>query len=128
MMVVVAIVALTLGATVWGIKMRRLTSSNAIIARMHLQLETRHRGDEAMWLRATQQIEKLEEERDQAGPHLDEDTYADSEWANHHLQRLSEAAERSRRLADHHAALKRKYERAARYPWLTIERGPPEPK
>ena len=29
--------------------------------------------------------------------------------------------------ADHHASLARKYERAARYPWLLVEPDPPEP-
>ena len=29
--------------------------------------------------------------------------------------------------ADHHASLARKYERAARYPWLPVEPDPPEP-
>jgi hypothetical protein len=29
--------------------------------------------------------------------------------------------------ADHHAAMARKYERAARYPWLLVEPDPPEP-
>jgi hypothetical protein len=30
--------------------------------------------------------------------------------------------------ADHHASLARKYERAARYPWLPVEPDPPEPE
>jgi hypothetical protein len=30
--------------------------------------------------------------------------------------------------AAHHASLARKYERAARYPWLSLEPDPPEPK
>ena len=29
--------------------------------------------------------------------------------------------------ADHHAAMARKYEHAARYPWLLVEPDPPEP-
>jgi hypothetical protein len=31
------------------------------------------------------------------------------------------------RLADYHEDLARKYERAARYPWLPVEPDPPEP-
>ena len=34
----------------------------------------------------------------------------------------------SPRLAAYHAVLRRKYEHAARYPWLPVERDPPEPK
>jgi hypothetical protein len=128
MMVLVAAVALALGATVWGFEMRRLASSDALRARMHMQLETMHRGDEAKVLKATQEIEQLQKESDQEGPLLDEDTYASSAFVNDGMRRLSEVAARSRRLADHHAALKRKYERAARYPWLTIEPDPPEPE
>jgi hypothetical protein len=30
--------------------------------------------------------------------------------------------------ADHHASLARKYERAARYPWLSVEPDPPDPE
>jgi hypothetical protein len=30
--------------------------------------------------------------------------------------------------ADHHASLARKYEQAARYPWLPVEPDPPEPE
>ena len=30
--------------------------------------------------------------------------------------------------AAHHAALRSKYERAARYPWLPVEPDPPEPE
>ena len=30
--------------------------------------------------------------------------------------------------ADHHASLARKYEEAARYPWLPVEPDPPEPE
>ncbi len=34
----------------------------------------------------------------------------------------------ARAVADHVAALKAKYERAARFPWLHVEPDPPEPK
>lgn len=32
------------------------------------------------------------------------------------------------RRTDHHAALRAKYKRAARYPWLPVSPDPPEPK
>ena len=32
------------------------------------------------------------------------------------------------RRADYHAAMRRKYERAAMYPWLAVEPDPPEPE
>jgi hypothetical protein len=37
------------------------------------------------------------------------------------------ALARLRRITAHHAALARKYEHAARYPWLSVEPDPPEP-
>ena len=39
-----------------------------------------------------------------------------------------EDAEQATRRAAYHASLKRKYERAARYPWLPVEPDPPPPK
>jgi hypothetical protein len=39
---------------------------------------------------------------------------------------VREDAEYSRRRAAHYASLKRNYERAARYPWLSVETDPPE--
>ena len=41
---------------------------------------------------------------------------------------LSRDFDRLRNRADHHAALRRKYERAARYPWMSVEPDPPEPE
>ena len=38
------------------------------------------------------------------------------------------AVARLRRITAHHAAMARKYEHAARYPWLQVELDPPEPK
>jgi hypothetical protein len=32
------------------------------------------------------------------------------------------------RRADYHTAMRRKYERAAMYPWLAVESDPPEPE
>ncbi len=37
-------------------------------------------------------------------------------------------AESLRRRADYHAQLRRKYERAARYPWLAVVPDPPKPR
>jgi hypothetical protein len=40
---------------------------------------------------------------------------------------LSRSYDRMMDRADHHASLARKYERAARYPWLPVEPDQPEP-
>jgi hypothetical protein len=40
----------------------------------------------------------------------------------------TEQAEKSKVLADYHAAMKAKYEAAARRPWLSVEPDPPRPE
>ena len=44
------------------------------------------------------------------------------------ILRLHDDYERMMDRADHHASLARKYEEAARYPWLPVEPDPPEPE
>ena len=44
------------------------------------------------------------------------------------ITRLHDDYERMMDRADHHASLARKYEEAARYPWLPVEPDPPEPE
>jgi hypothetical protein len=41
---------------------------------------------------------------------------------------LARRRHEEKRLADYHAKLRKKYERAARYPWLPVEPDPPEPQ
>jgi hypothetical protein len=43
------------------------------------------------------------------------------------LLRFDDPEDEVRPIMDHHAALVRKYRRAARYPWLLVEPDPPEP-
>jgi hypothetical protein len=40
---------------------------------------------------------------------------------------LSDSLEEAAKWADYHAGLRRKYERAARYPWLPVAPDPPPP-
>jgi hypothetical protein len=44
------------------------------------------------------------------------------------ITRLHDDYDRMMDRADHHASLARKYEEAARYPWLPVEPDPPEPE
>jgi hypothetical protein len=126
MMVVVAIVALALGSTLWGLKMRRLAHFYAVRASMSKQLETKHRGLEARVTREIQEIEKLQQEIGEPRPVTDEPSFASISAKQ--MRRVLEAVAHTKKLADHHATLRRKYERAARYPWLNIEPDPPEPE
>jgi hypothetical protein len=51
-----------------------------------------------------------------------------SEMTTEEIMRLYRDYDRMMTRAEHHASLARKYERAARYPWLPVERDPPEPE
>jgi hypothetical protein len=126
MMVVVAIVALALGSTLWGLKMRRLARSYALRASTAKQAETNYRGLETKVTRAVREIE-LGQKMIEPRPVREEPRFA-SIALDHQMRRALGLAAYLKRLGDHHATLRRKYERAARYPWLTIEPGPPWPE
>jgi hypothetical protein len=51
-----------------------------------------------------------------------------SEMTVEEITRLHGDYDRMIDRAHHHASLARKYERAARYPWLPVEPDPPEPE
>jgi hypothetical protein len=51
-----------------------------------------------------------------------------SGMSNEEIMQLYGNHDRMRDRADHHAAMARKYLRAARYPWLLVEPDPPEPE
>ncbi len=51
-----------------------------------------------------------------------------SGMSNEEIMQLYGNHDRMRDRADHHAAMARKYQRAARYPWLMVEPDPPEPE
>jgi hypothetical protein len=50
-----------------------------------------------------------------------------SGMSNEEIMHLYRADDLMMDRADHHAAMARKYERAARYPWLPVAPDPPEP-
>lgn len=50
-----------------------------------------------------------------------------SGMSDEEIMHLYRTYERMMDRADHHAAMARKYERAARYPWLPVAPDPPEP-
>jgi hypothetical protein len=51
-----------------------------------------------------------------------------SGMSNEEIMHLYLDSDRMIDRADHHAAMVRKYERAARYPWLPVEPDPPPPE
>jgi len=131
MMLVVALVALGMGATLWGVKMKRLASYYALEARRNKQDETFYRGFEANWRRLAQRIdERLRFHR--VPPAFGSSDDLTGELIDRERWRLStdalEATARWGTKAAHYAALNRKYERAARYPWLPVGPDPPVPE
>jgi hypothetical protein len=125
MMVIVALVALAMGATLWGLKMRRLARFHALRASMSKLFETECRGYEADTVKTGRGVDELRRlRRDPASVFSDELDETEKELAS----KVWEDAAYWRRIAAHYASLKRKYERAARYPWVTIQPDPPEPE
>ena len=54
--------------------------------------------------------------------------FGTSGMSNEEIMHLYRDFDRMMDRADHHAAMARKFERAARYPWLPVESDPPEPE
>jgi hypothetical protein len=135
MMVVVAIVAIALGGGLWGSKMIRLSRGYALDAQMNA-------GFENLWLQMAAQSVAQAEEMDKSP--FDEPfnkeapllvrvivkaKLGDFEASQRTLAaKFRGFAAREARKAAHHASLRRKYERASRYPWLSVEPNPPDPE
>jgi hypothetical protein len=100
LMLVVAIVGLAMGGGVWGYRMWRLSHVYELNARRYRSAERLFRELEAFYLATAEEKEKTK---------------------YNHLAAVAAST------ADYHAARVRKYERAARYPWLAVESDPSEP-
>jgi len=57
-MVVVAVLGFGMGATVWGLKMRRLAREYALKARLNKWDEALYRGQEVAWWRVAREIDE----------------------------------------------------------------------
>jgi hypothetical protein len=99
-MLVVALAGLAMGGGVWGCRTSRLSRVYELNARRYRSAERLFRELEAFYLATAEQKEKTK------------------------YQHLAAVAAST---ADYHAARVRKYERAARYPWLPVESDPSEP-
>jgi hypothetical protein len=118
LMVVVALAGLMMGGGVWGFRMWRLSGVCAAQAQSYKSRAFIFANLEEIRLGA------LDSDIDTSG-------YS---WRRENRRRLEGWAARSgveparyARMAAHYAALVRKYERAARYPWLPLEPDPPQP-
>jgi hypothetical protein len=128
LLIMLVVAGLALGGSVWGVRMSRLSGEYAGKAQNYKSLEGYHRQYALYLLEQTKSDEKLmaadspvedigNESLTQASKEL-EKNFAGQ--ASDDFGRVVRAAAK----ADYYAALARKYERAARYPWLPVE---PEP-
>ena len=138
LMAAIAVVAIAISGTLWGLKMRRLSRLFGIQAQGHKQLETWCRQSEARSLKSLAEFEGLGR-RLRELPHYNEEDlglrlrelphYNEVEgmWAGLEDRERRFAGLMARR-GDHYARLNQKYDRAARYPWLTVAPDPPLPQ
>jgi hypothetical protein len=132
-MVVVAIAGVVMGGCVWGYRMWRLSRYYAGMAREEKICENMYRYGAAVYSGYAEMDD--ESARRTASQLIDE--RLPKEFREHEEQRAKmkaqnaiaarKTAARYASMADEYSALARKYERAARCPWLPIEPDPPLP-
>jgi hypothetical protein len=121
-MIAIALIAIAIAGTLWGLKMRRLSKAYAATAQTHKRFEAVCRQFEADSRQIAESHDELRRLRSDDETPFFKEMY---EREKHLSTRMWESVAHSANNADHHAAMKRKYERAARYPWLTVDGDPP---
>jgi hypothetical protein len=126
-MVAVAAVALGMGGTVAGIRLKQRRDRFLSRAQLHegiavafMKLEGIARETSSEFPRDITELERQEREGDDVEPLL-RNMKVDLDRSKETLTTLP--GKRA-----YHAAMARKYRRAARYPWLPVEPDPPAPK
>jgi hypothetical protein len=131
LVVIIALLALGMGATVWGLRLRRLARNYAFQARLNQSKATQSLGWETIWRKSAHRIDQKPRFHDSYHAFGSPDDLTgeiiDREIWRSHIEAVETAARYGAEAA-HYTALNRKYERAARYPWLTVEPDPPPPK
>ena len=126
-MVVVLVVGLTSGAVVVGIRLKRRQSELLAGAEFHAELESLCRLQEAnaraFFEEQTVFISELEKEP--RGGFFGESLLKKAKALEAEMRKTS--ANLPQQIA-YHAELTHKYRHAARYPWLSVEPDPPEPR
>jgi hypothetical protein len=110
------------GLAIWGagqaVQLRRLSGVHARAARFHKSWALMYRAREAAILSAVEKLERVSARHSPAQP----EGGRRAETARHR----ADAADYARK-AEYREALVRKYETAARFPWLPVAPDPPEP-
>jgi hypothetical protein len=132
-MLVVVLAGLAMGGGVWGYRMWRLSRYYAGVAQEEKSRERMYRYGAAVY---SGYAEMDEESARRSASQLIDERHS-KEFSEHEEQRANmkaqnaiaarETAARYASMADQYSALVRKYERAARYPWLPVEPDAPAP-
>jgi hypothetical protein len=124
MMIAVALLALGLGVTVWGLRRSRLASHYAFKAEENGQKEY---VSQFIYTDALAALHDLDERRRaQSDQHFALTGERREFWQKDATAMREHLAQLLRRV-EYYSSMKRKYERAARYPWLSVAADPPEP-
>lgn len=127
-MAIVLAAALISGAAVAGLRIGRLHAAFVATAQRHTTMERSRAAQEAMerksiesWIRVTMNMLIFAERRGV-------DSQVNKEDTRLRLESFRQSLALARRRTAYHAAMARKYRRAARYPWLPVAPDPPEPE
>ncbi len=130
LMLVVALAGLAMGGGIAAYRLWRLSSEYARKAQLYQASEANFRKLAAFYLEnaehdgeAAAQVSAVETSDEKLIRELDQHADQSKLWAARSRENAAECAT----MAVSYAALSRKYERAARYPWLTVDPDPPPP-
>jgi hypothetical protein len=127
-MVSVTIVALVMVAAIGGARFKRCRDSLVVHAQFNAHLKIAFMSQEANYRKFLEAHERIQK----AGEYLHRMSGSDGRA---HPNQLVPLLDEQRRIVaglvrkiSYHESLARRYERAARYPWLPVEPDPPEPE
>jgi hypothetical protein len=123
-MIAVALSALAIYATIWDLRTSRLARHYASKSAEYEQAESTFQSHYAD---ALANLEDLDERRRAESDQHFALTVERREFHQKAAAEIREYVAKLARKAAHYSSLKRKYEHAARYPWLSVAPDPPEP-
>jgi hypothetical protein len=134
MMIAVALVGVFLGLLAWDLRLQELSRAYRKQAYRVSRFEETKRLSEAnlrKWSEGDRAVASATEEAmltfEAAGVQKKE-LRVEVDFLRRRASKQREEADRVRALAEHYGSLRRKWERAARYPWRAVEPDPPDPE
>jgi hypothetical protein len=126
LMTAVAITGAFFGGAVWGVRMERLGIDYRNRSADHAKREAQYQATVVQRQRKIETTERLLARLVGVIDGARAEAWRQNREAE--LQQWKDMKAAHNTLANYHGRLRRKYERAARYPWLPIAPDPPEPK